>query len=129
MLYKTWTEQTLQIKSCCSLHIYILWVQSGPAIKTCALCRPYRGVEAPQSLKQLSRLAILRSIRAQNLVRNVPALPLPDSLKQYLLFSAERPAEDELPVDFDVHDHPLSDSEEDAADDVDQHIDDGLDGR
>jgi hypothetical protein len=62
-------------------------------------------------------------------VRNVPALPLPDSLKQYLLFSAERPAEDELPVDFDVHDHPLSDSEEDAADDVDQHIDDGLDGR
>jgi hypothetical protein len=86
-------------------------------------------VEAPQSLKQLSRLAVRRSIRAQNLARYVPALPLPDSLKQYLVFSAERPGEDEAPVDDHVPAYPplaASASEEsgDEEDDEDNSSDD-----
>jgi hypothetical protein len=51
--------------------------------------------EAPQSLKQQCRLAIRRCVPAQNLARYVPALPLPDALKQYMLFSAERQTDDE----------------------------------
>jgi hypothetical protein len=38
-------------------------------------------------LKELSRLAIRRSLPDGNLVRHVPAFPLPESVKRYALFA------------------------------------------
>jgi hypothetical protein len=66
-------------------------------------------LEAPQSLKQLSRLAVRQCIRAQNLARYVPSLPLPDGMKEYLMFSAERPAEDKRLNFDDVPGYDLDD--------------------
>jgi hypothetical protein len=42
-------------------------------------------------LKELSRLAVRRLVPGENLVRYVPELPLPESLKLYMLFAAEKP--------------------------------------
>jgi hypothetical protein len=78
--------------------------------------------DAPQSLKQLSRLAVRRSIRAQNLARYVPALPLPDALKQYLLFSEEKLGDFEDASDVYLSDHQSS--EDDELDDSDDDSDD-----
>ncbi len=72
--------------------------------------------EAPQSLKELSRLAIRRSIRGRNLARYVPALPLPDALKKYMLFSAERIVDANDVDDDPRYDYEDSDLEEEVAD-------------
>ncbi len=51
-------------------------------------------------------------------MRYVPALPLPDGLKQYMLFSEERlaDAEDDVDDDDDESDRDSSPSEDDEAD-------------
>jgi hypothetical protein len=83
--------------------------------------------EVPQSLKHLSRLAIRRSIRGQNLARYVPALPLPDVLRQYMLFSAERVVDEEVALKEDLFDYESSEQEEDDDEQDDSEDDDDSD--
>jgi hypothetical protein len=86
--------------------------------------------EAPQTLQELSRLVIRRSVRGQNLVRHVHdgslrvrGLPLPESLKQYLLFARERPADVDDAAD-DVSDKASFD-EDNSTDEAESDGDDG----
>jgi hypothetical protein len=103
----------------CALNFCFLPTSSRMIFTFCGLLCIFCA-DAPQSLKQLSRLAIRRSIRAQNLARYVPALPLPAGLKQYMLFTDERQADVENAIDDGLPDYD-EEFYSDVSYDSDQH--------
>ena len=74
-------------------------------------------------MKEQCRLVVRSNISKRNLVCSVPSLPVPTAVKDFLLFTAERPDDSEDENDEFVPDREIFSSVGDVSDEDDPYHD------